>query len=154
MSPLARKDRRSFVFNSPMVESHVVPTVSIRKVRASVSVAYYFLSAIVLISCNFMVLANFNRCDFWVVPIFFSGYSCLRRACFDPSCHVLRIIFSLGMVMLPAYRVWRFCGESWLAPTCDSIASNCFSDCIHRLNHCCDVVQKRDIAPSCLSVIE
>ena len=99
---------------SSWLESHVVPALIISKARARVSGAGYFLLVFVVMSCYFSLLVNFQGCDFWVVRISCSEYSCTRKAHFDPDCHRCRIIFSQPMVMSPGDNVGYFCSGTWV----------------------------------------
>lgn len=72
---------------SSWLENHVVPALMISKARARVSGTGCFLLVFVVISRYFSLLLNFHGCDFWVVRISFNGYSCTRKAHFDPDCH-------------------------------------------------------------------
>lgn len=99
---------------SSWLENHVVPVIIISKARARISGTCYCLSAIVVMSCYFNSLANFQGCDFWVVRISFSEYSCTRKAYFDPACHRRRIIFSRPMAMSPVGHVGCFRGGTWV----------------------------------------
>lgn len=98
---------------SSWLENHVVPAIIISKARASGVIIGCSPWAIVVMSCYFSLLPNFHGCDFWVVRISFSGYSCTRKAYFDPSWHRCRIISSLTMAMMPVGHVGCFRGWTW-----------------------------------------
>ena len=136
-------------------KSHVVPTISICRVRASVLAAGCLLPALVFISCNFIVLPNFLRCNFWVGSFFCSRDICIHGAYFDSCGHVCRIIFSLGVVILPVRPVWCFfvVNPDWL-PRVIWLHLLVFPIVLLVEITVALLFKKRDIAPSCLAVTE
>lgn len=103
MSPLLRKDRRSFVLLSHMVGEPRFPVYCYSKVCASVMVLRGFLLVIGFMWCDFSGLIVFCFCVFWVVQNLSCGYSCTRMAHFDPVLSLWWIICRHSRAMLPVF---------------------------------------------------